>query len=255
MLFVINFTITLLYTNVFASLKAEEEVTIGSAPDGKGKIRLWASLLLSVIISGVSYLKIYRWCSKNRPSFFVQSPVFFIACWTIFAGLVTIILLLLSYHFVNKKKDASFLQNSGIAIGGKKLGQTILLALIVVIVSYGLVFVADYFFKTDFRLWVIALKAFTPNKIAIALIYLPFFLVYYIANSIAINSFNYVRIGKKEWFNTAIMALTNGLAPIVLVIIQYAVFFDTGEALFPEVIAIIWLFPIVVILPLAAIIF
>ncbi|NMB43336.1 MAG: hypothetical protein GX995_04300 [Clostridiales bacterium] len=51
------------------------------------------------------------------------------------------------------------------------------------------------------------------------------------------------------------MALTNGLAPIVLVIIQYAVFFDTGEALFPEVIAIIWLFPIVVILPLAAIIF
>ena len=35
---------------------------------------------------------------------------------------------------------------------------------------------SDYFFKTDFRIWVLAIKTFTPDKMWIAFLYLPFFL-------------------------------------------------------------------------------
>ena len=45
-----------------------------------------------------------------------------------------------------------------------------LLALVVVPGAFALVFAADYFFKTDFRVWVVAIKAFTPDKIAIAVL-------------------------------------------------------------------------------------
>ena len=42
-------------------------------------------------------------------------------------------------------------------------------ALVVVPAAFALVFAADYFFKTDFRVWVVAIKTFTPDKIAITL--------------------------------------------------------------------------------------
>jgi hypothetical protein len=60
--------------------------------------------------------------------------------------------------------------------------------------------------------------------------------------------------------NTTILAVANGLAPIVLIIIQYITFRIRGEMFFISPgfpmgpIGGIWLFPMVVILPLAAVI-
>ena len=56
--------------------------------------------------------------------------------------------------------------------------------------------------------------------------------------------------------NTAILALFNGLSAIVIVAMQYITFFNTGDVFFKSIstIAGIWLFPMVVVLPLTAII-
>jgi hypothetical protein len=118
------------------------------------------------------------------------------------------------------------------------------------------VFLSDYLFKTDYRLWVLGVKSFTPDKLVIALKYLPFFILFFVANSVAINCFNYVWLSKKEWVNTLIVALFNVLGVLVIFVIQYSTFFITGEVFFSNVSAIIgiWLTSFLIILPGAAIV-
>lgn len=253
-MFIVGFTKFMLNTATFKSLKVQQTVKIASAPQGVGKAWFWGGLLVSALISGISYLPLGLVCNKIRPHFFLQSPVFFIGVWSAFCGICSIVIMCISYKCFSKKQGMD-LRKSGVIISAKTLGKTISLALIVVIAAFSIVFIADYLFKVDFRTWVIAIKAFTPDKIIISLLYVPFFLLFYIANSIAINCFNYVSVGKKEWINTALLALTNGIGGIVICVIQYGSFFITGDLFFKSSsIGPIWLFPIIIILPVAAII-
>ena len=129
------------------------------------------------------------------------------------------------------------------------------LALTTVVLVYAVVFVLDFLFKTDFRLWVIGVKWFSVDKIGLALFVLPLFLIYFVANSVAINAFNRFTIAGREWVNTAILAIANSLAPVVLVVAQYTVFAISGELIpgFGGIFSI-WLFPVIVILAVTAII-
>ncbi|MFC4322993.1 alpha/beta hydrolase family protein [Litchfieldia salsa] len=254
-MFLVSFTKVMLNTQIFESLKATEKVAAGPVPTGRGQIWFWGGLIVSAYISGYSYLALFNWSNENRPAFFSQAPVFYIGVWSVVMGIVTIIVLFLSYIFYSKAQGMD-LRKSGVIISLKTLWKTILLSCIVSVAAFGLVFIADYFFKVDFRLWVIAIKSFTPDKIVIALKYLPFFLLFYVANSVAVNSFNYVSNGKREWLNTALLAVFNGISAAVIVAIQYTHFFVTGDVYFTDVSNIvgIWLFPIIIIIPLAAII-
>lgn len=257
-MFIISFTKALLNTAAFASLKASKEAVAAPAPAGIGKVWFWGGLVVSALVSGFTYMPLFTWANKVRPNyatFFTQGPVFYIGVWCTVCGLTTIAIMLLSYYLFSKKKGMN-LRETGVIISFKTLLKTIGFALTIAAAAFGLVFFADYFFKTDFRLWVIAVKAFTPDKIAITLRYLPMFLLFYIANSVAVNCFNYVTVGKKEWMNTALLAVFNGLSSAVILAIQYFSFFGTGQVAFLKVsnIVEIWLYPIVIILPLAAII-
>ena len=89
--------------------------------------------------------------------------------------------------------------------------------------------------------------------------FLPFYLVYYIALSVSANSFNYVRQGKHSWMNLFVQCAAVATGPIIMVIIQYAYFFSTGYLLteafnFGGPIIGIWLFPIIVYLPVAVVV-
>ena len=101
----------------------------------------------------------------------------------------------------------------------------------------------------------IGVKWFTPDKFGYALVVLPLFLIYFVANSIAINAFNRVTIAGREWVNTAILALANSLGPIILVVAQYTTFAITGNLIpgFGGIFSI-WLFPVILILAVTAIV-
>ncbi len=171
-------------------------------------------------------------------------------------GLWAVILMAIGWFFFGGKNVS--LKERGVTLSLQKLWKTILLALAVVAGAFLIVFTADYLFKVDFRLWVIPVKAFTPDKIGIILMYLPFFLIFYVLHSIAVNSFNYVEQGK-EWVNVAVLALFTTLGALVYVVLQYGTFFATGksctEIQIPAVSNIygIWLFPILIYFPLAVI--
>ncbi len=259
-MFVLAFAKVLLETKYFSVLKAGEVVAAQPAPVGSGRIWFWASLFLTAFVSGYTYLIIPGWLSNDgwltRPDYFLQSPVFFIGVWAVVNGIFALALMVITWFFFGAKTVS--LKERGVTLSLQKLWKTILLSLAVVSVSFLIVFVSDYLFKVDFRLWVIPVKAFTPDKFPIILMYLPFFLAFYVLHSIAVNSFNYVNQGK-EWVNVAVMALFTTLGALVYVIIQYSTFYATGrswtEVMDPAVSNIygIWLFPILVYFPLAVI--
>ena len=255
LMFLVLFAKYLLGFKFFEVLKAKEEVKIREPLKGLAKWWFWISLVAISAISYFSYLNIQEWMGKLeivQPKWLPQAPVYFIGTWSAFMGVVVIIALVAAY-FIFAKKQGLDLRERGVFMSWEKWGKTILLAVITVSAAFTIVFFADYFFKTDFRIWVLYAKAFEADKIWIALRYLPFFLLFYIPNSIAINVFNYH--GKKEWLNTAILALFNGLSVIVVVILNYSIFFATGEQGLLGGISIlgIWAIPVAIILPLAAI--
>ena len=258
-MFAVNFAILMSYTKFFASLQAKEPVAPRALTANSAKW-FWGGLLISAVFGTLMYLPIMN----NVKAFTMsadpwpQSSPWGVAVWAATTGVFAILLMILSYHLFGKK-DGFSLADTGIAISVKNALKTVLLAVIVVGVTYAWVFFADYFFKTDFRIWVLAVKAFDASKIYTALFpYLPLFLIYYVAASVAANSFNYnalgLKNGKRKWINTAVVAAFNAAAPLTLLLIQYLRFFSTGYMAWPgSNMVIVWLFPVLVLLPVTAI--
>ena len=258
-IFLVAFTRALLTTRAFASL------TVGSPgvaqpTTRKGLAWFWGGLVVSAAISGWSWVALSQTPAVGAlafnlvPSVFPQGAVTFVAFWAAINGLAAIVIMAV-YYLAFGRKDGVNLRASGVFPGWKKTLLGSALGVVVVAAAFGIVFLMDYFFTTDFRLWVLAIKAFTPDKLGIALIYLPFFVFFYIASSIAVNSFNRFSIAGKEWINTAILALFISLGALVLVVAQYTTFAITGELIpgFGGIFSI-WLFPIIVILSVSVVI-
>ena len=258
-IFLVAFTRALLATRAFAGLKYEAPAELAST-SRKGLAWFWGGLAVSALFSGASYV----WLSQQPviggiafnavPTIFTQGAVFFIATWAAINGVAGLIIMLVSYLAFGKKNGLD-LRGAGVLPGWKKFFHGIGLGAVVVAAAFGIVFVLDYFFKTDFRFWVVAVKAFDADKLWIGLLYLPFFVLYFFANSVAINGFNRFTLKGKEWLNTLVLALANSAAPIVLVVVQYVTFFVTGYTVdgFGGIFSI-WLFPVILILAVSAVI-
>jgi pimeloyl-ACP methyl ester carboxylesterase len=258
-MFLLAFAKALLGTRAFAGLRIANPAVLVSR-DRRGHAWFWGALVVSALVSGFSYILL----SENTGVATIaysealplvpQGAVWFIALWAGINGIATLVIMIISYLLFGKKQGVS-LRDSGILPGWKTFGKSILVAAITVAAAYAIVFTLAYFFNTDFRLWVLAIPTFTLDKFWPAFLVIGYFVVYFVFNSIAINSFNRFLIFGKEWGNTAVLALFNAIAPIVLVAYQYTHFFITGD-LAPGFGGIfsIWLFPVLVILPVAAII-
>lgn len=259
-MFFVSFAQIMLWTPFFSSLRAQEIVKAAPAPSGSEKIWFFGSLIIGNIVSMLVYFPSLNVAATSKPAFFHQIPPFGIGLWAAICGISTVILLTISYNVFGRKKGMD-LEKAGVKMPWGKFGKTVLLALIVVAVTYLWVFISQYFFTVDFRIWSLAIKAFTPDKLIVALPYFVLFLTYYVANSVSVNAFSYNGIGRKEWVNTAILGAFNSLAPVIMVAVQYGYFFSTGELYYtPARGAIlgslggIWLIPVIVILFVAAVI-
>jgi acetyl esterase/lipase len=257
MIFLLAFARALLTTRAFAGLRTDAVPATATTRGGLGWF--WGGLLVSALFSGVSYVLLSQasWIGSiafnAAPTPFTQGAVFFIAFWAMVNGVAAIVIMTLSYLLFGRRSGLRP-RDLGLLPGWRKLFQSIGLAVVTVAAAYGIVFFFDWLLHADFRFWVIGVKDFEPDKLWIALLYLPFFLVYFVANSIAINVFNRFTLRGREWLNTAVLALVNALAPIVLVVAQYTTFFITGELIpgFGGIFSI-WLFPVIVILAATAV--
>jgi len=257
MIFLLAFARALLTTRAFVGLKVDQPAAVANTRAGLGWF--WGAMVVSALFSGVSYVLLSQapWIQGIAfnvvPTIFTQGAVFFIAFWAAINGVASIAIMAISY-FLFGRRNGLKVRELGLLPGWTKFFQGIGLGVVTVAAAYGIVFFFQWLLNTDFRWWVVAVKDFGADKLWIALLYVPFFLVYFLANSVAINVFNRFTLRGKEWLNTAVLALVNALAPIVLVVAQYVTFFITGEPIpgFGGIFSI-WLFPVILILAATAV--
>ena len=223
-LFVVAFINLMVQTSYFGCLKADEEVK-PVIVEKKNLGWYWVPLIIGAIFSGVSYKFCIDTLYSKTTNFFNQTGPLTIGAWSAISGAFCIIMLTVWYFAVGKKSgfDAKAV---GLKMDKEKVWKTIVLALLTVTLAFLILFAADYFFKTDFRLWVLTLKAFDKDKVFIGLRFLPFFLFFYVVNSISCNCFNYNNVGGK--FNTAIFGLFNAGGAIGYTLIQYLTYVTKG---------------------------
>ena len=76
-------------------------------------------------------------------------------------------------------------------------------------------------------------------------------------SSISVNCFNYCKLGGKEWVNTLVLALFTCAPAFIITLMQYVYFYQTGNLLFAvgeSALFVVWLFPLVAILPLSVLV-
>ncbi len=256
--FVISFTVAMVKTPFFVELSSNEVVK-ARPMDKVGKRYFFGSLILGAAFGTIIYFPLLGICNSFTftREIFQQSMMWGVSLWAFLCGLFSILSMFVSY-FIYWKKENIDIREYGVKLDGSKLIKTVILSLIVVVVTYGFVFFADYFFKTDFRIWVIAMKTFSKEIILVSLFpYMIFFLTWYITSSVVTNSFNYVEIGKKRWTNILLLTIFSALPPLLLLILQYGTFRVTGFMFLngePYNMVTTPLFPILIYLPLATLI-
>jgi hypothetical protein len=179
-----------------------------------------------------------------------------VSMWAAACGLFAIVSMLVSYFCYGKKHGVD-LGEVGLKISLKNLGKTILLAGIVVSSMLLILGVADYLFMADFRIWVVAFRAFKVEQLGITFApYAFLFMVYFVANSVSVNCFNYNDIGgKKKWVNIALLAVAAGLPAVILLLMQYIPYFSGSDLKWPgNNMYGVWLFPMLVTLPGSAVV-
>jgi hypothetical protein len=101
-------------------------------------------------------------------------------------GLITLILFLI-WHFTTNKDEGAIIENYGLSLTWQQILKSILLAVLITGFGYSLLAISDWWFKTDFRFWVVAVKLMSSLHFRIFLGYLPFFTFFFIVLSVALH--------------------------------------------------------------------
>jgi len=193
---------------------------------------------------------------------FPQDTTNWVVLWAMICGLFSLALVLITYIvnlIVNKVRKVD---NTGYGnpfevarIGSAKdFFKTLLLAATTVASLYLVLFINWGIFKTDFRIWTLAVKVFNvPMMLPTMLRYAVLFSVYYILVGIANMTYRVKNL--PEWTTIAINAFFNAFGVLLVILIQYITFRSTGELWQPEMaLGYIVVFPLVPILVIATII-
>ncbi|MDR1832971.1 MAG: alpha/beta hydrolase [Fusobacteriaceae bacterium] len=228
-MFVVSSVWQLARSKPFASLDQGGPATMGSTPDTTGKIWFWGSQLATILFATFS-LVYYTKLGFNtyRNSFFLSSNGFYYGLWGATVGAFGLLLCFICYQCYGKKNGFD-LKACGLVTSWGNIVKSILVAIIVAIGTYLIVFAAQYIFKTEFIWFKWIACAFGAEKIPQMLKYLPFYVVFYLCISISTNCFNYNGvIGKSKWINLIVLAILNTLPPVIIMSYQYITFARSG---------------------------
>lgn len=201
----------------------------------KSKLIFWGTWIVSAIVSWQFFLPAIKISTAIFPVqskqsvltwMFPQKMTNFVWVWAIFNAIVGLLLFWLSYRFSGSRNGVTP-KNWGISTNRKELFKTLLLTLIVGASFFSVVFLANYFFVVDFRLWVLAIKVFKPIHIPYALSYAVMFFPYYFMVSVSTNSSRRVA-GQKEWVNLLICGIGNILGLALMQFVMYANVYSNG---------------------------
>jgi hypothetical protein len=172
--------------------------------------------------------------------------------WATFNGLIGFLLFFGSYHFFGKNHGIHP-EMWGLSITKNALFKTLILGVMIFFLYFMLINTIYYLFHVDYRFIFISVRTFRPITLLIIPMYLPFFFIFFLSNSIRVNSSMRIEdYGKMKSMLLFSLATAAGL--IIILFIQYITFWITGTVFWKEG----WLYvnllfaivPIMIVLPL-----
>ena len=149
----------------------------------------WLGAVITILLPVPLYMRMWNFQGQGilKASYlWPQTITTVLIFWALSVGGVSLILLLLWHYLSNRKTGASFV-NYGLTwkdkgLEWRKAGKSFLLAVIVTFATYLTLAFSDWAFKTDFRIWVFAIKPMSVFHFKIALAYfIPFAFYFLIA--------------------------------------------------------------------------
>lgn len=261
LMFLFPFATLLIHgTTFFASLKAENVPAPAPRLDtGKKKGVYWVTYVVNAIVPALLVVPI-AFILIGKESFvpstvtpwFGEPNTNELAGWTAVVGVCLLAVFLISHFAFGDRSGEKIPESWGVKTTALEVWKSFLLALVTVGAAYVLLFFCDLVFNTDFRIWVIAMRVFTVDKIVYALAYFPAFALFYLVNSMLVNGGNRVE-GRPTWLTLVISCVNNVLGIGVLIFIQYFGIITNGTFMFNSM-RIVNLFPLMVLIPVGTII-
>lgn len=233
-LFLVPFAVLLLKLPFFRSLANPPPPAL-PRPRGAGRVIFWSTFVFSALVACFSFVPLVRETfvlfpaasSARQTWWFPQRINNAVLLWAVFNGTIGLLLFWLTFRLHGKKNGVS-IEHLGIRTTARELFKTSCLALCVFAGFYLLLFAVYGVFHTDFRfLFVSATVSFPTKMLIVFLEYLPFFLIFYLGNSIRVNSASRFE-GQREWAGMLLMGIGNTVGLVMIMAIQYVWFFSTG---------------------------
>lgn len=234
LLFLVPCAAILLRLPVFAGL-AQPVPPALPRPAAWGHVLFWCMFTISALLACFLFVPLVRAtfvlfpaASQSRQTWwFPQRINNAILLWAAVNGTIGLIISWLTYRFHGRKRGVTP-EMLGVRTSPGELLRTLCLALCVLGAFYVLVFASYAVFHVDFRFFFVSAAAsFPSDMILVSFEYIPFFLIFYFANSIRVNSASRFQ-GQKEWMSMLVMGLGNSVGLMLILAIQYVCFARTG---------------------------
>lgn len=226
-LFLVPFTRVMLRFPMFSPLANPLPAPL-PRPGKNGKWVFWGIFVFSAATACSLFVPMIRATALLFPAasasqqtwWFPQRMNNAVLLWAVANGAIGLVVFLINYRLFGKRNGV-VPGMWGIRTTAGELLRTLGLALAVFGAFYGLLFASYGLFHTDFRfLFISAAASFPVRMLIIALEYLPPFFLFYLANSIRVNSASRFE-GQKEWAGMLIMGLGNSVGLMLILAIQY----------------------------------
>jgi hypothetical protein len=260
LLFLFPFAVWIMNTvPYFSDLKAKKQTPAAPALNtSKKKLAYWITWIICAAIPGILAMPVmHYWIGKQSfapvtvTKWFGLGTVNEIVGWAVVSSICILAVFMINYYVFGKKFGANT-DSWGIKTTLKGLWKSLLLAVMTFGAVYLILFTADFFFTTDFRIWLIAMRVFTADKVLFLIAYFPLFAIFYLTNSMFVNGGNRVE-GMPDWLVTVLSCIANIAGIAVVIAIQYITYSKTGNFPF-NAMRTINLFPFLVQVPVATII-
>ncbi len=203
-------------------------------PKGKSLIIFWCTLVISILIACFSFIplseltKILFSDAANRIQtwFYPQRMNNAIMLWAALNGFIGIMIFYFSYHIFGKNNGVNRTM-LGISLSKINFLKTILASILIAFSYFILLYFIYYLFHVDYRFVFISAKVFSKETLYILPMYLPFFFLFFLSNSLRINGS--IRFKESIGLSPLLLhtlATSGGLITILL--IQYITFWSTG---------------------------
>ncbi|GIV75816.1 MAG: hypothetical protein KatS3mg050_0210 [Litorilinea sp.] len=201
----------LLQTRFFSELL--EQPAPAKAAKGIG---WWVAALIFVILPPLTlfpFKGLFEVLGWQASALFPQNITTQVIIWTTLLGVISLVLFLL-WHFALNRATNPNGDHYGITWGRKilwrKVGKSFLLAFLVALAGYVSLLLVAFFFKTDYRFWVFAVKPMNALQFRISLSYLiPFIFFFLVAGTILHGQLRreHMGMGREMLLNWVLMVI------------------------------------------------